>query len=567
MAHISLCMIVGNEAAHILRCLAAFADGFDELSLVRACGAAAADDTEAMAREWCAANGKVFLFSEYRNGPEARDWQHVDDFAAARNASYAQATGDWLLWCDADDVLKDGTQAAQLREAIASAGDAECLLFAYDVPGTNKAPLRERIISRRLWQDGRRWRHAVHENLICEPGDKRRVCAVPVWQHAPVAAKPRSHDRNLRLLGHGLRDAGTQLFYVHQEHHYARSKEKAREFGLLALGFPNLHDSFRVEILMNLGRNAPTPKEAREWFGRAFAEMPHLREPLAALVLTYLEAGDHLRALDCVERMLAIPEPTEHRRPWAYEAKWYGWAGDDLADRIYRLNGLPTLPRAKPARISLIHATRGRPQQAWECRERWLGMASDPGAVEYVIGVDADDKGTLELARQFKHAVVEPGSCVRAWNAAADLATGDVLVQLSDDWTPSFGWDAAILRELGDTSDERVLAISDGYRKDDLMCMAILTRARWVRQGREMFSPEYQSVFSDNEFSHRAWRDGVVIDARERLTFTHAHPFFDKGAKWDATYEAQNARDRYERGLATFLRRNPDASFPATGND
>ena len=88
--------------------------------------------------------------------------------------------------------------------------------------------------------------------------------------------------------------------------------------------------------------------------------------------------------------------------------------------------------------------------------------------------------------------------------------------------------------------------------------MAICTRARWEKQGGELFDPEYESVFSDNEFSHRAWRDGVVIDARKRIEFIHTHPAF-QSAPMDATYEHNNKRERYERGNETFKRRNPDA--------
>ena len=87
--------------------------------------------------------------------------------------------------------------------------------------------------------------------------------------------------------------------------------------------------------------------------------------------------------------------------------------------------------------------------------------------------------------------------------------------------------------------------------------MAIVSRARWEAQGREMFSPDYESMYSDNEYSFRAHRDGIVIDARS-LTFTHHHPAFGKG-QTDETYERQNAPEKYKRGRDTFLRRNPDA--------
>jgi len=548
-------MIVGNEALHILTCLNSFAPAFDELSLVRACGNRAPDDTAATAADWCAANGKGFIFHEYKNGASAADWDHVDSFAAARNASFAQATGDWLMWCDADDV-SDGI--AGVRE-LAEKSDADLLLFPYDVPGTNKSPVRERVISRKLWERGRRWVFAVHENFACEPEDRREVHQWPIWRHAPVAEKPVSHGRNLRILGNQLKDASSQLFYVHQEHYYAKSKAKAREFGELALAMPNLHHSFRFEILMNLGRLTENTAQSLAYFGHAFAENPHLREPLAALVLANLELGNHERAEDCVRAMLAIPEPPPHRRPWSFEAKWYGWAGFDLGERIARLRG-HTPPKREGVRISLLHATRGRAQLAWECRERWLNMASNPAAIEHIMAVDADDEASIGLARQFNHVIVEAGSCVRAWNAAAKVASGEVLVQLSDDWIPCYGWDAAILAELGDTSREAVLAVSDGNRTDSLLCMAILTRARLEKQeAGELFSPEYQSVYSDNEFSHRAWRDGVVIDARERVKFRHVHPFFNKEVPMDATYSASNAPERYKAGAETFARRNPDA--------
>jgi hypothetical protein len=549
-------MIVGNEAAHILTCLNSFAPSFDELSLVRACGNRAADDTAAAAAEWCAANGKAFVFAEYLNGSSAADWDHVDSFAAARNASFKQATGDWLMWCDADDVAI-GIEG--VRACVADT-DADLLLFPYDVPGTNKSPMRERLMSRTLWERGRRWVFAVHENFACEPTDNRAVFQTPVWRHAPVAEKPVSHGRNLRILGNQLKDASSQLFYVHQEHYYAKSKAKAKEFGNLALAMPNLHPSFRFEIMMNLGRLADSPSVALALFGNAFAENPHLREPIAAMILANLELATYERAADCVRAMLAISEPPPGRRPWSFEAKWYGWAGLDLAERISRLNGREPEKR-DGVRISLVHATRGRAQSAWECRERWLNMASNPAQVEHILAVDSDDTASIDLAKQFRHVVVEPGSCVRAWNAAAKVAIGEVIVQLSDDWMPCYGWDDAILREIGDTARSAVLAVSDGNRTDSLLCMAILTRARLEQQeGATLFSPEYLSVYSDNEFSHRAWRDGVVIDARERLKFRHVHPFFDKSVPMDATYAASNAAERYADGKATFEKRNPDAA-------
>jgi glycosyltransferase involved in cell wall biosynthesis len=547
-------MIVGNEAAHIEHCLRSFAGSFHELCIVQAIGAQEPDETVDLAHKIAEELGVEIQFGIYKNGDSAKDWRHVDNFAAARNQAFELATGDWIFWADADDTLRG--DPAGIIETCAET-KADLLLFTYDVPGTNKAPWRERCIRRSLFEAGRRWQFAVHENLILRDGDKRLSVDAPVWVHSPVAAKPRSHDRNLRILSNALREAGSQLFYVHQEHFYARSEEKAREFGLLALGFPNLHETFRFEIIMNLGRLAKTPKEALEWFGRGVVEMPQLREPLAGAVLAALEGGEPVRALELARRMVAIPVPPDERRPWTFEAKWYRWHGRDLLERCERLNGLPVKTENYAPKITLLHATRNRPQKAWECREKWMALASEPDHIEYIMAVDSDDKASRELAKQFRHVVVEPGSCVRAWNAAARMARGEILIQLSDDFSPPQDWDATISKAFEDILAGAVLAVSDGNRKDSLLCMAILNRERLEAQG-DLFFEGYESVFSDNEFSHRAWADGVVIDRRADLVFEHAHPFFGKG-ELDATYQATNAPERYERGRALFIARNPDA--------
>lgn len=555
MPKISLAMIVGNEAAHIEKCLRSFADSFHELCIVRAIGAQEADETVDLVHDLAKELGVELQFGIYRNGASASEWKHVDNFAAARNQAFELATGDWIFWADADDTLRGDPADIVLA---CEKTEADLLLFTYDVPGTNKAPWRERCIRRSLFEAGRRWQYAVHENLIARESDKRLSVDSPVWVHSPVAAKPRSHDRNLRILSNALRDASSQLFYVHQEHFYAKSEEKAREFGQLALGFPNLHESFRFEILMNLGRLAKKPKDALEWFGRGIVEMPQLREPLVGACLSSLEAGEPVRALELARRMMAIPLPPDQRRPWTFEAKWYGWHGLDLLERCQRLNGINSCDEVAP-RITLLHATRGRAQKAWECRERWMNVAANPYSLEYIMSVDSDDEASISLAKQFKHVVVEPGSCVRAWNAAARMADGEILVQLSDDWLPPAGWDAAILKAFEDVSGEAVLAVGDGSRKDSLLCMAILNRARLEKQG-ALFFDGYESVFSDNEFSHRAWKDGVVIDRRADLVFEHAHPFFGKG-EMDSIYQANNSPERYERGRALFMARNPDAGM------
>lgn len=211
------------------------------------------------------------------------------------------------------------------------------------------------------------------------------------------------------------------------------------------------------------------------------------------------------------------------------------------------------------SRISLLHATRGRPEQALGCRERWLRLASAPECIEHLFAVDFDDALSQTALASFNPLVVNDprGGCVGAWNMAAEHSTGDVLVQLSDDWVPPQDWDQLILSAIGELSKPSVLRVSDGHRTDDLLCIAILTRPRLKQQG-FLFSPEYQGVYSDDEFSFRACKEDVILQAPD-ICFTHAHPHYDPTVQVDQTYLVQNSEERKRNGLLTFARRNPDA--------
>ena len=69
---LSLCVIAGNETAHIKTMLDSFAGVIDELSLVRAIGSQEPDDTEQLARDWCERNAVPLIFSDYRDGVTAK---------------------------------------------------------------------------------------------------------------------------------------------------------------------------------------------------------------------------------------------------------------------------------------------------------------------------------------------------------------------------------------------------------------------------------------------------------------------------------------------------------------
>lgn len=87
---VSVCMIVKNAQATLYRCLDSVKEIADEIIV---CDTGSSDRTMKIARE-------------YTDQVISLPWE--DDFAAARNRSIAEASGDWVLWIDADEYLLGG---------------------------------------------------------------------------------------------------------------------------------------------------------------------------------------------------------------------------------------------------------------------------------------------------------------------------------------------------------------------------------------------------------------------------------------------------------------------------
>jgi glycosyltransferase involved in cell wall biosynthesis len=201
-------------------------------------------------------------------------------------------------------------------------------------------------------------------------------------------------------------------------------------------------------------------------------------------------------------------------------------------------------------KISLLHATRGRSVKAKLCREKWLSTAKNPQDIEHIFGIDDDDADSLTNINSQRVVVARGKGCVAAWNACAKACKGEILIQLSDDWEPTQHWDETLLNEFEGVEGEQVLAISDGHRTDNLLCMAILNRKRYEKQG-FLFHPEFFSVFSDDYFTWAAYKDNVIKEAKH-IVFEHQHPVFNKGA-WDETYLYSNAQKNYTQGHGKFI--------------
>ncbi|MBF1689262.1 MAG: glycosyltransferase family 2 protein, partial [Selenomonas sp.] len=219
---ISACYIVRDDAVHLKKSIESLRDAVDELIVV---DTGSRDDTVGAAKACGAIVHEVI-------------W--ADDFAAPRNAALSHATGDWIVFIDADEYFSDETKG-NLRTAIttADAEGTEVLLIPWhnidEVTGEvlldSYAP---RIFRRRT---GRCYVGRIHEELRDTDGTVPKTNAVApallTLVHTGYSAvlTREKGERNLRIL---LAELDT-------------TAEPERIWGYLAETYDNLGDAYHAE--------------------------------------------------------------------------------------------------------------------------------------------------------------------------------------------------------------------------------------------------------------------------------------------------------------------------------
>jgi glycosyltransferase involved in cell wall biosynthesis len=540
---VSLYLIAGNEEEYIERCLKSFAPIAKEMVVCISRGSVTPDKTEEIASELGA---KIVHYNNKRT-----DWNHIDDFATARNTALEACSNEWCLWVDCDDVMAEGGERI-IEEAIALAieKDAHLVALKYNVDNAGLIPLREEISKKGTCT----WKNRVHEMLVCKEPNKTIGVDKIFRIHKPHGYKPRSAERNFNILSDTLASAPNSLYYQAQEYFLSNQHDKCIESSKKALMFTELEDTLRYDVLCNLGRVVPE-NERLSYLGQAVALQPDRREAYFYIANHWSGKGNWIKAYGAVRSCMTLHRPKVHY--WNLVEAIYNWQAMNLYETasvcVGEIGEAEKIKKMRPApKISIIHATKGRPQIAWQRRWQWLSMAQNPLEIEWLFMVDHDDAIDYTPHQAIR---VNPGGIINAWNAGAKLAKGNIVVQMSDDWTPPSHWDALISNAIGDTKQEKVLAVSDGLRQDKLLCMAIMTQSRLQKQG-YMFHPDYQGsdgIYSDNEFTERAYLDGVVIEAKD-LVFKHENPMFT-GGQPDEQLKNHNKLEFYEKGKTIYEKR------------
>jgi hypothetical protein len=572
---LALVAITGNSEGYIGRFIEAFQKLTPHIYIVRACGGREPDRSLDIAREMGCKTG------EYKNAEAFQFWDHVDNFAAARQMAtdMAEADGhDWLMWADTDDIIEQESCDIIRQHLRETAPTTTLAMVPYRLTNNGLNLLRERI-----WRRGTaKWDGAVHEHL--EPLDKSGDGQVR-WEdarivHAPdekkdEASEKRGNARNWRIIASqpDWDKDPRWIFYGSLEHFGMKEDARGMELAIEALKHESLSGDERYELYLQLAMRTQAFAPKKSLLHEAYKVSPWRREALAQLAATSLDNGEAQDALAYARAFMALPVP--EIVPWTHRPVVYGFGGVGLYACTLRANG--DTERADQfelewfkkcgAKISVCHPTRGRPLQAAETRKKWLEAAKDPQSVEYIFGFAEDDAETRDVLGRFKHGLSPAGNMdavggtlVQNYNAAVRASSGKIILTIQDDLEPCLFWDELIYNALADKLNRpAVLQIGDGYRTDDLLITFCVTRPTLAAMGHKggIVSDEYRGVFCDNEFTHRAKKRGWMVASD--IVLRHEHPFFNPAVPTDATYAIENSNEGYKFGLEVFKRRNPDA--------
>lgn len=149
---VTLAMIVkptDGEAMLLDRCLKVIHKQFDEICI-----------TQAGKKK----NKKVSEIVDKYKGKESF-FKWVNDFAKARNFNFSQATGKYIFWCDADDLVRGADKIPSLVEKMEKEKiDGIVMNYKYDFDEYGKCTVQH-LKTRIVRKDSVVWVGAVHEDF------------------------------------------------------------------------------------------------------------------------------------------------------------------------------------------------------------------------------------------------------------------------------------------------------------------------------------------------------------------------------------------------------------------
>ncbi len=297
---ISACYMVKNAAQDLARSLESLAKYVDEIIVV---DTGSTDSTVEVAKKFGA---KVFH----------EQWQ--DDFSTPRNVAIREATGDWIVFLDADEYFINGT-AKNLREVIRLAQKAKAQgisvnLFNVDAADDNKIINSTYLL--RIFEKaaGVRYVGKIHEEVYLGDKPLSRASApanlLTLYHTGYSKTIIRSKlERNLKLLLEELAtsDAPERVYaYLADCYYGLEDWTNAEKFARLELDARKNPSNRPVRILIEILEKDPARfEECFEISKLAVARYPKVPEFSAQLAECFAQRGEYPKAAEEMKRALA----------------------------------------------------------------------------------------------------------------------------------------------------------------------------------------------------------------------------------------------------------------------
>lgn len=215
---ISLCMIVKNEEDKIKNCLDSVQQYVQEICIT---DTGSTDDTLKVLKKLPYSDKiKISHFNAKTNPEGFFEDGHIFSFCKARDFNFKQATGDWILWLDADDVLKNPHYLGELINS-AEQNSIDGFMFPYWYLLKEGRPVEVHWKLQFVRKSAPiSWKGNVHEDYLPDGQVKLARTDTIIRVHEKGAGMDaKKSERNLRILVRELQEQGDNpdprtLFYA-----------------------------------------------------------------------------------------------------------------------------------------------------------------------------------------------------------------------------------------------------------------------------------------------------------------------------------------------------------------
>ena len=317
---ISACYIVKNESKNLRRSLNNLR-GVDEIIVV---DTGSTDDTVEVAKEFGA---KIFH----------ETWQ--EDFATPRNVALNNATGDWIVFLDADEYFTDKT-ADNLRLVIEKFHKTKVnglLIYIVNVDADKDYKVIDTTFTLRIFRNlkGLKYVGKIHEVLQLNGTDLPKVMALPVKfltiEHTGYSSNinKAKAERNLKMLLAALETAeNPKGLYgdLAQCYYGLEDIYNAEKFAKMDIESGIIHKTFTsrsYRILLNvLSSNTERNSEKMEVLKETVKKFPDIPDFCAELAEMYAAQSDYEKAVELMTRALDNYENYDGIEPFTFNEKF-----------------------------------------------------------------------------------------------------------------------------------------------------------------------------------------------------------------------------------------------------